>query len=52
MIPNLEIKEILPFIIVKKKILHWYQFTEKVSDRKNLVDKQTILEILRRISNP
>jgi hypothetical protein len=43
-----KIKEFPNNLVCKERDPYWYQFTEKASDReKTLVDKQTILEILR-----
>jgi hypothetical protein len=44
---SLKLKK-FPNNFIVKEDPYWYQFTEKPSDRKNFVDKQTILEILRR----
>lgn len=43
----IEIKEIPNNFIIIKEDPYWYQFTEKPQTVKTLVDKQTILEILR-----
>jgi hypothetical protein len=42
-----KIKEIPNNLIIVKEDPYWYQFTEKPQTEKTLVDKQTILEILR-----
>jgi hypothetical protein len=43
----IKIKEIPNNFIIVKEDPYWYQFTEKPQTEKTLVDKQTILEILR-----
>jgi hypothetical protein len=43
----IKIKEIPSNLFILKEDPYWYQFTEKPQNEKILVDKQTILEILR-----